>query len=119
MEDNTDSNELKTIRNYEVIYTPEFNELCSQNNPFQNFLYDLLALLDNCLIKLTPFKRILLSDSKFYEFANAASYEECLNKMVDHLINQKCVEKLIDINPSDYTRSSIIEDDLDVEELPF
>lgn len=119
LEDNTDSNELKTIRNYQVIYTPEFNEVCSQNNQFQNFIYDLLALLDNCLIKLTPFKRILLPDSKFYEFAEASSYEESLTKMVDYLINQKYVERLIDINLSEYTRSSTIEDDIDVEELPF
>ena len=118
LEDNTDSNELKTIRNYQVIYTPEFNELCSKNNQFQNFIYDLLGLLDDYLIQLTPFKRILLSDSKFYEFANALSYEKCLNSMVDYLINQY-VERIIDLNTSEYSRVSITEDNPDVEELPF
>ena len=119
LEDNTDSYELKTIRNYQVIYTPEFNALCSQNTQFQNFVHDLLFLLDDYLIKLTPFKRILLPDSKFYEFASASTYEESLIKMFDYLINQKYVELIIDINPSDYTKVSIIEDNLDVEELPF
>lgn len=65
MEDNMDSNELKTIRNYQVIFTPDFNELCSKNNQFQNFIYDMLVLLDDYIIKLTPLKRILLPDSKF------------------------------------------------------
>ena len=93
--------------------------VCSQNTQFQNFIYDLLGLLDDYLMKLTPFKRILLPDSKFYEFTNATSYEECLNKMVDHLINQKYVEVLEDINPSEYSRVSIRDDNPDVEELPF
>jgi hypothetical protein len=65
MEDNMDSNELKTIRNYQVIFTPDFNELCSRNNQFQNFIYDMFVLLDDYIIKLTPLKRILLPDSKF------------------------------------------------------
>ena len=118
-EDNSDSNELRTIRNYQVIYTPNFNELCVRNTKFHNFIYDLLVLLDDYLIKLTPFKRILLPDSKFYEFSEASTYEICLNKMVDYLINQKYVERIIDINPSEYTRASITEDNPEVEEFPF
>jgi hypothetical protein len=60
-------------------------------HPISKFLYDLLVLLDDYLIKVTPFKRLLLPDSKFHEFTNATLHEESLNNMIDSHINQKYV----------------------------